>query len=505
MIPVHIAGVGMTHFGKSRSTLVELLCEAAARALSNSKIDGVDAIYIAAMNPEEFTGESNLASHVAEALEMTGIPALRVETASSAGAAAFQAAFHGVASGYYRHVLVIGGEKMTHLSTSATTRILAKVIDAQERQCGATMPALAAMITERYRRKYHISRDRLERILCRIAMKNHFNGSRNPYAQFREPISHSKYMSSKLVAAPLRLYDCSPISDGAAAAVLTAEHTNVVISGIGQGTGPVSLRARPTFTCFPATQIAARKAYEMAAVSPRDIDFAEVHDAFTPFEVISTEDLGFFAPGRAGDAIEAGTTAVDGDFPVNASGGLKSRGHPVGASGVAQIVEAVKILRGEAHFKFKREPRRALMQSIGGFATNNFVTIIEREGEAARAPSRGKPIFLSESLHLQKKRTNADGRIAAEGEIETFTVLYTTPDGFLPPLPLALIRDRKGTRIFAQGEDTQQLKIGRSVYLRRVAGIYYFTVKSHFQTVREALKQLLRPGRHRRKNYKSTP
>jgi len=499
MKAVHIAGVGMTPFGKSRSTLVELLREAAARALLNSKIHEVDAIYIAAMNPEEFTGESNLASHVAEALELTGIPALRVETASSAGAAALQAAFQGVASGYYRHVLVIGGEKMTHLSTSATTRILAKVIDAQERQCGATMPALAAMITERYRRKYHISQARLERILCRVAMKNHANGSHNPYAQFREPISHSKYISSKLIATPLRLYDCSPISDGAAATVLTAERTNVVISGIGQGTGPVSLRARSTFTCFPATQIAARKAYEMAALSPRDIDFAEVHDAFTPFEMIGTEDLGFFAPGKGGDAIEAGTTAVDGDFPVNASGGLKSRGHPVGASGLAQIVEAVKILRGDAQFKFKREPRRALTHSIGGFATNNFVTIIERADESVRVQNPWKSIFSSESLHRQRRRKNADGRIAAEGEIETFTILYTTPDGFLPPLPLALIRDRRGMRMLAQGEDTQQLKIGRAVYLRQVAGTYYFTVKSHFQTVREALKQLLRSGRHRRK------
>ena len=497
MRAVHIAGVGMTPFGKSRSTLVELLREAAVQALANSNIDEVDAIYVAAMNPEEFTGESNLASHVAEALELTGIPALRVETASSAGAAAFQAAFQAVASGYHRHVLVVGGEKMTHISTSATTRILARVIDAQERQCGATMPALAAMITERYRRKYHISRDRLERILCRIAMKNHLNGSRNPYAQFREPISSNKYLSSKLVATPLRLYDCSPISDGAAAAVLTAERTNVIISGIGQGTGPVSLRARPTFTCFPATQIAAKRAYEMAALSPRDIDFAEVHDAFTPFEVISTEDLGFFATGKAGDAIESGITAVDGNLPVNPSGGLKSRGHPVGASGVAQVVEAVKILRGDAQFKLKREPRRALTHSIGGFATNNFVTIVERAGEYARGPNPRTPILRARFPHRQTGRKIAGDRIAGEGEIETFTVLHVTPDGFLPPLPLALIRDRRGTRVLAQGDDTQQLKIGRAVYLRRVAGIYYFTVKSHFQTVREALKQLLRRTRHR--------
>ena len=183
MIPVHIAGIGMTQFGKSPNTLLEIMGEAAHRALASSKIDEIDAIYIAVMNPEEFTGDANLASHVVEALGLTGTPALRVETASSAGAAALHTAFQSIASGYYRQVLVIGGEKMTHLTTSATTRILAEVIDAQERQCGATMPALAAMIAEKYRRKYHISQSRLERMLGSVALKNHLNGARNPCAQ----------------------------------------------------------------------------------------------------------------------------------------------------------------------------------------------------------------------------------------------------------------------------------------------------------------------------------
>jgi len=495
MIPVHISGVGMTQFGKSPKTLVELMCQAATRALCDSKVKDIDAIYISVMNPEEFTGQSNLASHVAEALNLTGIPALRLETASSAGAAAVHAAFQGVASGYYRHVLVIGGEKMTHLSTSATTRILAEVIDQQERQCGATMPALAAMITEKYRRKYHISQSRLERILCAVAMKNHLNGSRNPDAQFRQSISKEKYFASKWVATPLRLYDCSPITDGAAAAILTAERTDIVVSGIGQGTGPVSLRERESFTSFPATQVAAQKAYRMAASSPRAIDFAEVHDAFTPFEIISSEDLGFFSPGKGGDAAQAGATSVEGVLPINASGGLKSRGHPVGASGVAQIVEVVRMLRGAAKVKFKRGPRRALAQSTGGLATNNFVTIVERAREPVQVQNLWQPPPASEFLPRPAKRKAADTPISDEGEIDTFTVLYVTPDGFLPPLALALIRDRKGSRIMAQGEDISHLKIGREVYLRQVAGTYYFTVKSHLQKVQEAIKQLIGRGR----------
>jgi acetyl-CoA acetyltransferase len=497
MIPVYIAGTGMTQFGKSRSTLLELMCEAAARALSATKIGGVDAIYISVMNPEEFTGDGNLASHVGEALNMTGIPALRVETASSGGAAAFHAAFQGIASGYYRHVLVLGGEKMTHLSTSATTRILAEVIDAQERQC-ATMPALAAMVTEKYRRKYHIAPPRLERILCAVAMKNHLNGSRNPHAQFREIISKEKYLSSKWIATPLRLYDCSPITDGAAAVVLTAERTDIVVSGIGQGTGPVSLRERESFTSFPATQIAAKKAYQMASSSPQGIDFAEVHDAFTPFEIISTEDLGFFPAGKGGDAVEEGKTSLDGDLPINPSGGLKSRGHPVGASGLAQIVESTQLLRGGSEISLKREPRRALAQSTGGLATNNFVTIVERAGESSQVQNLWESPSHSDFRQAFVKK-KSDDAISEEGEIETFTVLYVTPDGFLPPLALALVRDSKGSLIMAQGEDTRQLEIGREVYLRKAAGIYYFTVKGPLEKVRAAIRRLLRNGLHKSK------
>ena len=385
MLPVYVAGVGMTQFGKNAASLVEMMRDAATLALSNSKIQDIDALYISVMNPEEFTGDGNFASHVVDALGLAGIPAIRVETASSAGAAAFQAGFQGIASGYYRQVLVIGGEKMTHLTTSASTRIIAKVIDAQERLCGATMPALAAMVAEKYRRKYHWSESRMERMLCSVAMKNHANGVLNPAAQFRQAISKEKYFAGKLVATPLRLHDCAPMTDGAAAVILTAAPTDLVVSGLGQGSGPVSLRERETLTSFPATQIAAHKAYQMAGITPGEIDCAEVHDAFTPFEIIGTEDLGFFPPGTGGQAAESGRTAANGDLPINASGGLKSRGHPMGASGVAQIVEIARQLRGESAAKFKREPRRGLAQSVGGLASNNFVTIIERAGMAAPA------------------------------------------------------------------------------------------------------------------------
>jgi hypothetical protein len=306
-------------------------------------------------------------------------------------------------------------------------------------------------------------------------------------AQFRQPITKEQYISSKLVATPLRLYDCAPITDGAAAAVLTAEPTDLIISGIGQGTGPLSLREREILTSFPATQIAAQNAYRMAATSAEEIDFAEVHDAFTPFEVISSEDLGFFPSGKGGDAAEAGKTAVDGTLPINPSGGLKSRGHPVGASGIAQIVEAAQILRGAGKMKLRRDPRRALTQSVGGLAANNFVTIVELAGKSARVQNLWQ---TPPSSGFIRRPVKTHPRIGEEGEIETFTVLYVTPDGFLPPLALAVVRGRNGARIMAQGEDITSLKIGQEVYLREVAGTYYFTVKSQLQKVQEALKKL---------------
>jgi acetyl-CoA acetyltransferase len=486
MQDVYVAGIGMTKFGKDPRSLAEMCRQAAQEALADCKIQEVDAIFIGAMNPEEFTGDGNIASQIVDALGLTGIPASRLETASSAGAAALAAGFQAVASGCQRRILVLGAEKMTHLSTSGATRILAGVIDKRERRCGATMPALAAMITEKYRKKFRLSESRLENMLCAVALKNHYNGSKNPHAQFQKVITRKDYFASKFVATPLRLYDCSPITDGAVAVVLTSDKTDVRLAGVGQGTGPLSLQEREIFTSFPATKIAAARAYEMARVTPRDIDIAEVHDAFTPFEIISCEDLGFFPQGKGGESTMDGTTAIDGALPINPSGGLKARGHPVGASGLAQVVEVTKRLRGQG--VLKHAPKRGLTQSTGGMGTNNFVTILER----ADAPTV-QNLWTPPATPPARPRGNPpSARVAAEGVIETFTIVYVTPDGFLPPLALALIRGRHGALLMAQGEDNTQLKIGQEVYLKRVDGVYLFTVKRQIRKVQEAFMKLFR-------------
>jgi acetyl-CoA C-acetyltransferase len=253
----------------------------------------------------------------------------------------------------------------------------------------------------------------------------------------------------------------------------------------------MALRERDSFTSFRATKIAASRAYHMAGVSPGAIDFAEVHDAFTPFEIICTEDLGFFPPGKGWQAVEEGKTSLQGSLPINPSGGLKSRGHPVGASGVAQVVENVQRLRGDSQTRFRREPKRALSQSTGGLGSNNFVTILERcDSPPPRAENSLKMPPPAPIHTIKASQPPAEKDFNDEGVIETFTILYVTPDGFLSPLALALIRDREGRLIMAQGEDITHLKIDREVYLKKVGDRYLFTVKSQLRKVREALNRL---------------
>jgi acetyl-CoA C-acetyltransferase len=264
----------------------------------------------------------------------------------------------------------------------------------------------------------------------------------------------------------------------------------VRLAGLGQGTGPLSLRERDVFTSFPATRIAAARAYQMAETLPQGIDFAEIHDAFTPFEILTTEDLGFFPPGKGGEAAVEGKTAIEGSLPINPSGGLKARGHPVGASGLAQIVEATTRLRRQS--QSGHEFRRGLTQSTGGLGTNNFVTILERaDSRPIQSPGLSLP---SAPLATARKKAASPAAISDEGVIETFTIVYVTPDGFLPPLALALIRERHGHLLMAQGEDIVNLKIGREVYLRRIDDFFVFTVKSHFKKVQESLKRFLGRG-----------
>ena len=492
-----ISGIGMTRFGKTKDPLDKMLADAAALALKDAKLERVDAIYIGVMNVEEFVGDSNFAALLADTLGLAGVPSTRVETASSTGAGVFEAAFYAVASGHLKNVLVLAGEKMTHLPTAKTTRILSEVIDRSERRYGATMPALAAMVTQKYGQEYGLSAQRLGEILAQVAVKNHYNGSLNPYAQFRKEITPDDYFRSQMVSYPLRLYDCAPITDGASAVVLTSGSTQVRVSGIGHATDTSAVRHRASLTSFNSTKEAALKAYTMAQLNPSDIQFAEVHDAFTLFEIIGTEDLGFFQPGEGWKALEDGITQIRGSLPINPSGGLKSRGHPVGASGLAQMVEITQQLRREAGKGRQLENTEiGLAQSIGGLGNNNIVTILERSDRKRMLAEGWNPDYHPELKVLKKEiiPPPAEGT----GLLETFTVLYATPEGFRSPLALSLVRVKGGEKVMACNPDYRnpgELRMGQKVYLKMREGLYLFEKRTWWKSLKDRWNKKPNPNR----------
>ncbi len=471
---VYVDGVGMVPFGKHPQTsLASLMAQAARTALEASKGPDVEALFVGAMNSEEFTGEGNLAAALADELELAGVPSTRVETASSTGAAVLEAAFYAVASGAYSSVLVVAGEKMTHLPTPRVTRILAEVIEPYERNAGASMVALAAMVTQAYAHKWGLSHRRLERVLCRVAVKNHRNGALNPYAQFRKEITDEQYYNSRIISYPLRLYDCAPITDGAAALVLTREKGDVKITGVGHGTDTLAVRHRIHLHSFAACRKAAERAYSMARRGPKDIDFAEIHDAFTCFEIIGAEDLGLLEEGKGWRAVEKGKTDLEGEIPINASGGLKARGHPVGASGLAQAVEIVWQLRGEVDpARQVKGARIGLLHSIGGMANNNLVVILEREDAPAHAikwePSHSRPV------EIERHHRPDPSRVSREGVLDSYTILYVPPEGFPSPLVLGMITTYSGHRILARAATPTTFKVGERVAIEKGDGTFYF-------------------------------
>ncbi|MCB2225733.1 MAG: hypothetical protein KQH53_03565 [Desulfarculaceae bacterium] len=462
--PVFIAGAALTKFGKRPDSLEQMMIQAASAALAQAGLDTVDAVYLGVMDPAEFTGDSNLAAILTDQLDLPGVPSSRVETASSTGAAVLETAFYAVASGLVSHVLVVAGEKMTHLPTAATTQILARVIDRVERSYGATMPALAAMIARRYAFKHGLDDGELAEALGAVALKNHANGALNPLAQFQKAITQEDYAASRLVADPLRLFDCAPISDGAAAMVLSSRPALLNLVGVGHATDTLAVGRRGSLTSFNSTKQAALKAYRMAGLGPESIDLAEVHDAFTIFEIIGCEDLGFFEPGQGWRAVMEGDTGREGRLPVNASGGLKARGHPVGASGLAQVVELAWQMSGQVE-PARQLPRVevGLAQSIGGLANNNLVTILART-DAKRAWQVPEKIAYSPELFPSRPLLHQESLQPGRGSLLTWTTLHTPPKGFDAPLELGYVQLGDGSVILAHGRlEEHQPKEGATV------------------------------------------
>ncbi|HWF07637.1 MAG TPA: thiolase domain-containing protein [Bryobacteraceae bacterium] len=381
--PVAIVGAGKTPFGAFPDLdLRALAVTAGEKALKNAALgpDAVESFYLGNFAGPEFTAQNHLAPWISSALGMTGIPATRYEAACASSGAAFFQAFLAVASGVYDIVMVAGVEKMTCQPTPRVTEILSGAGDcATEVKAGSTFPSLFAMIARRHMHDFGTTREHLSA----VAVKNHANGALNPDAQMRKVITLEQAMNARPIAEPLNLYDCSLISDGAAAVVLCAgdrarefSDRPVRILGVGQASDFVALDQKPDITTFAAVRAAAQKAYEMAGMTARDIQFAELHDCFTIAEIVAMEDLGFVARGRGGFFTAEGCTRRDGPMPTNASGGLKSKGHPVGATGVAQICDLVQQIRCEAGERQLKRHSVGLAQNLGGSGATCVVTIL---------------------------------------------------------------------------------------------------------------------------------
>ncbi len=386
MREVAIVGVGMTKFGELwDKSLRDLVVEASLAAMDDAGVEEVDAIYVGAMSSGLFNNQEHLASLTADYLGLVGVPAMRCESACTSGAAAFKAALLDVASGYSDVVLVTGVEKMTDLSSEDAVGALATAADDElEAYNGVTFPGLYAMIARAHMEKYGTTR----RQLSLVAVKNHENALKNPKAQFRMRITPEDVENSIMIADPLRILDCSPISDGAASVVIApldlarkrfGAHRIVKVLGIGHSTGTIALHSRADLTRLDVVERAAKRAYDMAGLRPEDIDFAELHDCFTIAEICELEALGFCGPGEGGPMTERGDTRPEGKIPVNVSGGLKAKGHPVGATGVAQLVELVEQIRGEAGERQLERANIGLAQNLGGSGGSCIVTILGGE------------------------------------------------------------------------------------------------------------------------------
>jgi acetyl-CoA C-acetyltransferase len=379
MTGAHVTGTGVATFGKRPDGLVDILVEAASEALSAVGRKAIDLIVVGTMLSSAVAEEENVVAQVSDRLGLETAAGLRVEAASATGAATFHAGVMAVRSGAAGRVLTIAGEKMTGPPTAEIARVLSRSLAPSEQAVGASMPGLAALVARLYLDQFGVGASAFDH----VAQQARNAAALNPKAQFRTPVTLDEVATSRPIALPLRLLHCSAVTDGAAAAIVERGAGEIEVAGFGQGLDHQMLVDRVDLTSFLATRTAAQRAFEMAKITRKEIDFAELHDAFAPFALIDLEDIGMCGAGEAASWFSDGRTGPEGRFPVNASGGLLGRGHPVGASGLVQIVEVARQLRKEAGpFQLAKDVKMGLAQSIGGLGSHNFVTILRR-GDAA--------------------------------------------------------------------------------------------------------------------------
>ncbi|HXV50908.1 MAG TPA: thiolase domain-containing protein [Nitrosopumilaceae archaeon] len=382
MEKVCVIGAGSTKYGKLQESIADITVQASVDAIESAGIEPkeIDAGYISNVFGVA-DKQVHLGPVVMSNLGISEKPSLSIESACGSGSVSFREAFANVAGGFYDAVLVTGVEKVTHTGTEWTTTYFSYCSDFfYEGQAGASFPGLFASMARAYLTEFKAT----EEDLAMVAVKNHDNGLLNPNAHLRKKITIDDVMSSAVVASPLKLYDCCPFSDGASSVILCNEkfakqHTKNYIRVIGSGRGgsPAALQGRNHLTTIPSTKIAAEAAYKMAGIKPKNIDFAEVHDCFTIAEIVDSEDLGFFNKGKAVEAVREGKTRLNGEIPINPSGGLKSKGHPIGATGVGQVVEVFDQLTGKAGERTVKDAKVGLTHNFGATGASCAVHIFQ--------------------------------------------------------------------------------------------------------------------------------
>jgi acetyl-CoA C-acetyltransferase len=380
---VCVLGAGSTKYGRLNEGIIEIALDASIDAINSAGIAPKD---IQAGYISNVFGVSDKQVHMAPVimsnLGIPGVPGLTIESACGSGSIMFREAYANIAAGFYDCVLGLGVEKITHTGTIQSTTLFSYCSDFfYEGGNGASFPGLFASIARSYMAKYKAS----EEDLASVAVKNHENGILNPKAHVRKKITIDDVLKSPIVASPLKLYDCCPFSDGASAVILCNEdfakksgRPFVEVIGSGRGASSAAVQGRDDITTIPSTVAAATQAYKMAGITPKDIDFAEVHDCFTIAEIIDIEDLGFFKKGTGANAVREGSTSRTGEIPINPSGGLKSKGHPIGATGVGQVVEVFEQLTGKADQRTIRDAEIGLTHNFGATGASAAVHIFKR-------------------------------------------------------------------------------------------------------------------------------
>ncbi len=383
MESVCILGAGSTKYGKLNESIIEIALTASVDAIESAGISPRD---IQAGYISNVFGVADKQVHMAPVimsnLGISHVPGLTIESACGSGSVMFREAFANIRAGFYDCVLALGVEKVTHTGTNQSTTLFSYCSDFfYEGGNGASFPGLFASIARAYMTKYKAD----EEDLAHVAVKNHENGLLNPKAHVRKKITVEEVLNSPVVASPLKLLDCCPFSDGASAVILCNENfakksgkPYIQVIGSGRGGSPAAVQGRNDMSTIPGTVIAANQAYKMAGITAQDVNFAEVHDCFTIAEIIDVEDLGFFQKGKASGEIRDGATSRKGKIPINPSGGLKSKGHPIGATGIGQIVEVFEQFSGQAGERTIKDAEIALTHNFGATGASAAVHIFKK-------------------------------------------------------------------------------------------------------------------------------